>query len=417
MGPSWGSDISENPSTTSSNRLSTLAITNSTIFTRRSSRSRGQDGYQRHHNAHKPCHAHLNTYISHPSITMPPPTHPAWRAIAFRPAIPTRTSARTAASSSRATTAATTPRPRLFHTTRALASLHDEVPTPPESPNFFSLPALPQSDDTKKPFIKGHLPVPRALFSKRAAGPHKISGRFVRDTAPLSAAERAGLPPKSEKDAWKRVMAASRRAALSQGISNLWRRKKRRDHAKRSRAVSHQRANAAASAAPPPADEVHTRSTVTQATLTTVVVRDPLYAERQRASLARTKAIHAAQSERRKDAVQRLYVEASYFILTEKDLADRIEFLFRPGYFKKGSMPMAQFGATNVWQAHGPPKSIRGFVADIEVHGNDVVKSLTSSGHKTTIRQRALTGELTGGALSVLKPEFFEPKSLQVESK
>lgn len=278
------------------------------------------------------------------------------------------------------------------------------MPTPPESPNFFSLPTLLQSDETKKPRIKGRLPVPRAIFSKRAAGAHKISPRFIRRTAALSAAELAGKPPKSDKDAWKRLMAASRRTALDEGIGNLWRRKQYRERSEKARSAARQQAHVRAATAPAPADEVHTRSTVTQATLTTAVVRDPLYAERQRASIERTKAIQAAESEARKDAVQRLYVEASSFILTEEDLTARIERLFHPDYFKWGSHMMAStHEAKNVWQSHGSPKSIWHFIQDLE---GTFKGSYTA--HKTTIRQRELTGELTGGALSVIAPAESE---------
>lgn len=327
---------------------------------------------------------------------MPPPTCTPWRVLALRPA-PTAAS----------TTATTTP--RLFHTTRALAGPTDEVPTPPESPNFFSLPTLLQSDETKRPPVKGRLPVPRAIFSKRAHGAHKISPGFVRKTAALSAAELAGKPPKSDKDAWKRVMAASRRAALEEGVGNLWQRKKTRDRTAKQYSVKKQRWHAKMAAAPPPADEVHTRSTVTQATLKTVVIRDPLYAQRQRESLARTRAIEAAKVESRKDAVQRLYVQASYFILDEADLAARIERIFKPEYFKDGGLnSMAFSGGKNVWQKHGPPKSIRDFVAELDNGSRDQgAKSVLL----TTKRQRTLTGELTGPVLSVLEPTFFAKKT------
>lgn len=287
---------------------------------------------------------------------------------------------------------------RLFGTT---APLHDDIIVPPESPRFITLPDMPQNDETRRPPVRGHLPVPREIFTKRAHAKHKISGRFAEDTAPRSAAEQQGLPPKSDKDAWRRLMADSRRQALATGVDNLWRRKVRREATAKARADAHLERNLAAARAPERPDEEYTRGTVPAATLSTAVPRDPLYAERQLASAARTEALQQGRSEARKDAIQRLYVEASRFIVTEDELASRVDELFTETHFYKAGVGRGRYGAENVWHGYGKPVTVRDMFAEMRGTHRNVVKRYNPDETKTAQRQKIVAGELTGGALSV----------------
>lgn len=291
----------------------------------------------------------------------------------------------------------TTTPSRLFHTTPSRSS---DIPVPPESPHFIALPEMPQNDETKRPPIKGHLPVPRALFTKRAHKAHKLSGTYVEDTAPYSAAEAAGLPPKSEKDAWKRLMAESRRRALDTGINNLWRRKVRRDGREKQTSDARAAAHRADADAPERFDETFTRGTVTQATLSTAVPRDPLYAQKQLESQARTAAMQQAKREARKDSIQRLYVEAGRFILTEAELAAKVDELFSESHFKSHTGLL--YKPENVWEAHGRPVTVRDMLAELQGKSNNLVQSMKADASKTAQRQKIVAGELTGGALSVI---------------
>lgn len=275
------------------------------------------------------------------------------------------------------------------------------MPIPPESPKFFSLPDLPQSDETKPPPIKGRLPVPRQIFTKRAHGAHKVSPDFVSDTAPYSRAESTGEPPKSDKDAWKRLMAQSRRTALGEGVTNLWRRKLARDKKAQTKSAANAKRNRDAGFAPDRLDDLYTRGTVTQATLETKVVRDPEYVERQRESAARTAAIQAAKSEARKDAIQRLYVEASQFILTEADLAARVDTLFSEDYFSKAGKSRGDPSAENWWAALGTPVTVKQKLAELQGNTRAMTEAYKPRSEKTAERQKIVAGELTGGALSV----------------
>lgn len=275
------------------------------------------------------------------------------------------------------------------------------MPIPPESPKFFSLPDLPQSDETRPPRVKGRLPVPRQIFTKRAHGAHKISPDFVNDTAPLSRSEATGEPPKSDKDAWKRLMAQSRRTALGEGVTSLWRRKLVRDRKAKAKSTANAKRNRDAGFAPERLDDVYTRGTVTQATLETKVVRDPDYVERQHESAARTVALQAAKSEARKDALQRLYVEASQFIVTEADLAARVDAVFTEGYFTERGKIRGDMFAENWWASEGNPITVKQRLAELKGNVRGMMEAYRPKSDKTTKRQKIIAGELTGGALSV----------------
>lgn len=251
--------------------------------------------------------------------------------------------------------------------------------------------------------IKGHLPVPREIFTRRANAAHKLQPSFVEDTAPRSKAEIAGLPPKSDKDTWKRMMAESRRQALQSGVSSLWRRKQRRDVRAKTRADAKKAQHLEDQKRPDRLDDVYTRGTVTQATLNTTVIRDPEYETKQLESQQRTAARLQAQSDARKDALQRLYVEAGRFILTEQELAARVEKLFAPDYFATLGKLNSQvwWGAANIWEASGRPLKMAEMFDTTTDAGQRTTQYNKSGARKTEQRQKLVASELTGGALAV----------------
>lgn len=274
---------------------------------------------------------------------------------------------------------------------------------PPESPRFISLPELPQSSEHKPTPVKGVLPVPRQIFTKRAHMAHKLQPTFVEDTAPKSRSEKLGLAPKSEKDGWRRLMAESRRQALGSGIKSLWRRKQYRDARANRRAEAHKARNIADATAPERPDEVFTRATITAATLETKVIRDPAYDEKKRLSQARTAAVAQIKSEARKDAIQRLYVQATNFILSEAELAERVERLFTEDYFEKIKGKGQHMGGPphNAWDAHRAPPSVKELLAEQAQVSSKLTTVMKDADSKTLERQKMVAGELTGGALSV----------------
>lgn len=275
-----------------------------------------------------------------------------------------------------------------------------EVDVPPESPRFINLPDLPQSTEHKLPPVKGVLPVPREIFHRRNNGSHKIQAGFVDETAPRSKAEAAGEAARSDKAAWKRALAESRRQALGAGIERLWERKNTREGQAKRRAESHRQRNLAAANAPEGLDDVFTRGTVTQATLDTRVVRDPRYKERQLESQARTAALLEERSKARKNAIQRLYVEAGSFIISEDELAKRVDALFTENFFKKLGQWQGKYNSQNVWDAYSKPVSVKDMFAGMKGTSQRAVESYRSEVSFTTQRQKIVSGELTGAAVS-----------------
>lgn len=289
--------------------------------------------------------------------------------------------------------------PTAFRTFSTTAS-RLEVDIPPESPRFINLPELPQSSEVKLPPVKGVLPVPREIFHRRNNGSHKIQAGFVDETAPRSRAEAAGEAPRSDRAAWKRALAESRRKALAAGIDKLWARKNAREGRAKQRAESHRQRNLAAANAPEGLDDVFTRGTVTAATLDTRVVRDPNYRERQLESQARTAALQGERAEARKDAIQRLYVEAGSFIVTEDELAKRVDEVFADDHFKKSGRWQGKYNSVNVWDAYGAPVPVRAMFAAMKGTSNRALDKYETAVSFTTQRQKMVAGELTGGAVS-----------------
>lgn len=275
-----------------------------------------------------------------------------------------------------------------------------EVDIPPESPRFINLPELPQSSEDKLPPVKGVLPAPREIFQRRNNGSHKIQADFIDHTAPRSRAEVAGEAPRSDRAAWKRALAESRRKALAGGIDKLWARKNTREGREKRRAEAHRQRNLEAANAPEGLDDVFTRPTVTQATLDTRVVRDPQYKERQLESQGRTAALQKERSDARKDAIQRLYVEAGSFIVNEDELAQRVEQIFSDGHFKGTGQWQGKFVSENVWDQYGKPTGIRSLFSKGKGTSNKAIDNYQTGTQFTTQRQKTVAGELTGGAVS-----------------
>lgn len=311
------------------------------------------------------------------------------------PRAPLRSLSSTILPSATSTPSTTSTAFRTFSTTASRL----EVDIPPESPRFINLPELPQSSEDKLPPVKGALPVPREIFHRRNNGSHKIQAGFVDETAPRSRAEAAGEAPKSDRAAWKRALAESRRKALAAGIDRLWARKNTREGRAKQRAESHRQRNLGAANAPEGLDDVFTRGTVTQATLDTRVIRDPEYKERQLESQARTAQLQRDRSEARKDAIQRLYVEAGSFIVSEDELAKRVEHIFSEAFWKGRGLWQGKT-AENVWDANGQPIPVRAMFAGLKGTSNKAVERYQSTVSFTTQRQKMVSGELTGGAVS-----------------
>ena len=269
--------------------------------------------------------------------------------------------------------------------------------TPPESPRYITLPEPPQSSETRLPPVRGHLPVPRQIFSKRD-GSRKVAPGYVKKTTPYSQAELAGEAPRSELEAWRRRMTESRRRSLADGLKGLYQRKQQADKQARERGAANFEANRRAAIAPERLDDVLTRSSIPgSAALNAGQILDPRRFEVAEQSAARTAARQQVASEARKDALAELYIASKEFIVTEEELEKEVDNIFTEDHFRKqGSVAI---DSSNIWDARGPPISIGAMLAASNRSQAGLSSSAQAGSTKTVKRQKAVAEELTGGKM------------------
>ncbi|KAK4177736.1 hypothetical protein QBC36DRAFT_326340 [Triangularia setosa] len=266
---------------------------------------------------------------------------------------------------------------------------------PPDSPKFITIPEPPQSSEVKHPPVKGHLPTPRNIFPTRG-GNLKAKAAFIKAATPLSKAEQLGLPPKSEAEAAHRKAAAIRRKNLEEGIRGLRSRKKLHQDKILARSQYKAEFNNARANAPERADEALTRSTVKQSTAKQVQVKpDPYRFNNAVMARKKTERLAAQKSEARRDALAQLYVAAQTFIVTEKQLEERVEELFKEDTFNKMGN-----ASSNMWELSGAPISVGARQAQISGMGaglSDPTKAATQA----AVRRKLVAEELSGGKLVI----------------
>ncbi|KAI0106853.1 hypothetical protein F4814DRAFT_71924 [Daldinia grandis] len=287
----------------------------------------------------------------------------------------------------------------LFSSTAGRSSLQK---IPPESPLFINVPNPPQDQSIEalrelKP-IKGHLPVPRLVFKKRD-GHLKPQDEWLSRSAPEPSSERSQRAPRSEIQAWKRQIAASRRKNMREGVRALYSRKELFDSRRLERQTARLVANRAAATAPEREDERLTRGSINAGTLQTKVHPDPERFERALESRMRTESLTTHRSEARRDAIQELYMKARSFIVDEKDLETEVERLFAPGYWKNLGLSASGYEVNNIWDLDGKPKTVANMLNDVSRNSNLLVKNLETEKTRTLKRQKEVAEELTGGKL------------------
>ena len=274
-------------------------------------------------------------------------------------------------------------------------STYKHLAVPPESPDFVQIPKTLQPNAERRPKLKGHLPIPRPIFSSRE-GDRRVTAKFMKQTAPISKAERARRKPKSINDARHRLMAASRREALRAGLQGLWERKQHREERALKRNTAKRTAHRAAALAPERSDELLTRATVRAATaLTTEVIPDPERFTKAEAAAERHRAKMALKAEQRRDALARLYVAAGNFIVDEKELEARVSAVFKDNVFHTHVFA----SSSNIWETQGHPITVAELKAEMTAGGQAFTFGTKSDLGKSTVRQKLVAEELTGGKL------------------
>jgi hypothetical protein len=267
---------------------------------------------------------------------------------------------------------------------------------PPESPSYIRLPTPPQSEEKKLPRVRGHLPVPREIFS-REEGNRKVKPGYIQQTAPLPANRQA---PQNETQRWKQTMASKRRKNLHVGLEALWKRRNRRDEVRNARVGKKFAEHNAAAAAPEREDDRLTRSTVLDAIMDTTVYPDPSRFEKAEESKLRVAAKERAKLEARRDSLMELYINASDFIVNENGLKEAIETEFADDFFKKQGQSMGRYGsAENTWDIWGKPASIQNMLEVTSGTSTKVIDYYESEYDRSVKRQKSIAEEFTGGKM------------------
>lgn len=240
--------------------------------------------------------------------------------------------------------------------------------------------------------------MPRQVFKKRD-GHLKPQDEWLSRSAPEPSSERSKQAPRSEIQAWKRKIAASRRENMREGVRALYFRKKLFDTRRTERQTARLAAHRAAATAPEREDERLTRGSINAGTLQTKVHPDPERFERALESRERTESLATQRSEARRDAIQELYMKARSFIVDEKDLETEVERLFAPDYWKKMGLSASGYEVNNIWDLDGKPKTVADMLNDVSRTTSLLVKNLETEKTRTLKRQKEVAEELTGGKL------------------
>ncbi|OTA57446.1 hypothetical protein K449DRAFT_386350 [Hypoxylon sp. EC38] len=288
----------------------------------------------------------------------------------------------------------------LFSSSASRPSPQQQIP--PESPLFINVPNPPQDQSIEalrelKP-VKGHLPIPRRVFKQRD-GHLKPQDEWLTRSAPAPTSAKSQQPPRSDIQAWKRLMAASRRENMREGVRALYSRKQSFEKRRLERQTARLVANRAAMLAPEREDERLTRASINAGTLQTAVLPDPQRMERALESRARTEFLSAQKSEARRDAIQELYMKARSFIVSEKELEAEVDKLFAPDYWKKQGVSASGFAVSNIWDLDGKPPTVADMLNDVSRTSSGFMKNAESEKTRTLKRQKEVAEELTGGKL------------------
>ena len=241
-----------------------------------------------------------------------------------------------------------------------------------------------------KKAIKGTLPPPRNIFHPRA--PNRVDPDYLAATIPEA---KAHPEPLDERTAWRRRLAATRRANLREGLLGLHKRKLRQDAARESKTRAKRKDREVRLHAPQREDDRLTSPTVTTALQNLHIgLPDPNRETRIAEKLKRVKTKEEIKREQRKDALFNLYMSAREFITTEEQLNEEIEKIFVPSPFGK-----EQNGKENIWDAYGAPPTVQEMLQTV----NDIQKSALEyhrgPAHITGKRMKKIAEELTGGKM------------------
>ncbi|TDZ17955.1 hypothetical protein C8034_v010151 [Colletotrichum sidae] len=285
--------------------------------------------------------------------------------------------------------------------TRLFSTTTTNFKVPPESPGWIQVPVprQSQSSEEKLPKVKGTLPVPRDPFP-RNEGNRKVQPKYFKETAPRPTNEASKKPaePGSRLD-HRRRLAETRRQNLKAALKGLYERKQQRVEAVTAASQQRLRENNRAATAPERKDDRFTRSSILSSlSATTAVALDPNRYVRAEESKVRTAALAQKKSEQRQDALMELYINASKFIVDEKELSQQLDDLFSEDYWNRQGKSMTQ-DADNAWDVWGQPPTVQGMLNEMLRKDQRAIDFQQTEQDRTVVRQKTIAEELTGGKM------------------
>ncbi|KIA75467.1 hypothetical protein HK57_00051 [Aspergillus ustus] len=261
----------------------------------------------------------------------------------------------------------------------------------PESPNFIEIPQPIQPYQPAKRSVKGVLPVPRELFTRRRAD--KGTEEYVRAATPLPMNSKDIDPkePHAEYRQWKKEMAEMRRTNLRQGLKALHKRKKQTDWIIEQQSREKQQRRARVLKQGEPEDVLLTRPSVIREMLPqhNPVLPDPDRQQRLALSKGRLEQRSQQKELARRDSLHTLYMNARDFIVNEQQLAAAIDKAFPDGINE--AWRNDQTNGENIWNLGFPMN-----VSDALTRGT---RTDADRWDKVQERVKKLGEEITGGKL------------------
>ncbi|SPO06140.1 uncharacterized protein DNG_08829 [Cephalotrichum gorgonifer] len=289
--------------------------------------------------------------------------------------------------------------PRSLYTTtsttaRAFSHTPQVFSLPPESPDYIPIPKPPLSEENKPARVRGSLPVPRKIFPQ-VSDSRKLERSYLRETYPRS--EKVPAPETndpSHPQAWKRIMAESRRKNLRSGLKGLWQRKIKRDEKEAAVGANKLRDHVAAGLKAEGTDEFLTLPSILPATLQTEVIPDPERFEKAEASKRAMAEKAEEDRHERRNTIMELYMNAHDFIVEERELEAEVDKIFSENYWRDPSRNSA-------WDEWGTQAGLFDMVGQtVRNPPAHAVEHYTADYSRNMKRQKKTAEELTGGKMA-----------------
>ena len=272
----------------------------------------------------------------------------------------------------------------------------------PESPRYIDIPEPPQKTFDPRPRIKGVLPVPRDIFSKRRGGVEKVTPEYLDNTTQV------GEPrtrPSHDREAalndWKLRMAERRRQNLREGLTELQTRRVKFDTSMTRKTAQRQAERQQLIEAAEREDERLTNPTTTALIKSAQTVNgrlpDPNREKRLAEMRARVEAKEAQKASDRQDALHTLYMHARNFIVSEPQLDKAIDKAFGTAtepvvWRNRGSSIWSEAVPQSIQDKLNAANRSRGTVMDNDWIANTTLK-----------RVGKIAEQLTGGKMEKAK--------------